>query len=108
MWTSNRLVLERVKQQHWESFSLRPMLDVENENAPDWLVKSRECVYSRGVFVGVALRSCENCLGIIAISAAIPEQQRARDVPFGGSEFSGENAAANIEPPAWIAQSRKR
>ena len=50
----------------------------------------------------------ENGGGIILIPCPIPQQQRTRDVAFGGGEFCGENAAADLEPYGGIAEKRQR
>jgi len=50
----------------------------------------------------------ENCGGVILIPCPIPQQQRASDVTFGGGEFRGEDAAADLEPHGGIAERGKR
>lgn len=58
--------------------------------------------------LGVMSSARQNCGGVVLIPCPIPQQQRARDVAFGGSEFCGEDAAADLEAHGGIAERRER
>jgi hypothetical protein len=77
-------------------------------------IKRRSCTCGRQRALGASarlgvMRSVgENGGGVVPIPCPIPQQQRPRDVAFGGGEFCGEDAAADLEPYGGIAERRQR